>query len=119
MRLIAGSVFAAVMLLPCALAAQTPDSGRPSTRADQARPRLFTVQAAAGATLQGAGTVQSASFGFSPSPRLTLLVGAERIHLPTEVQYSEHSRGATRGGTMQLVTVEAGFALRSDDRVSP
>ena len=71
--------------------------------------RQFNLQFAAGSTLEG-GNTQSASFGVSLTRHLTLLVGADRTHLPTRTEQHDRTFAATRGGTF---TVFSG-ALRVD-----
>ncbi len=58
---------------------------------------------AAGATLahadEGAGDLQSVSIGYSPTPKLTILMGGWRIHRPTRVRrYPDGVTAFTRGG---------------------
>jgi opacity protein-like surface antigen len=49
-----------------------------------------------------------------------MLVGGERTYLPTRVErYPDGGTSATRGGTLQLFTAEARFALRDLGRVAP
>src|ERR687897_13808 len=112
MRGIARVVCVLFVLTPNVLAAQTSAGGQ--------APRRFSVHAAAGSTLQEGGSVASVSFGFSPTRRFTMLVGGERTYLPTRVErYPDGGTSATRGGTLQLFTAEARFALRDLGRVAP
>lgn len=62
----------------------------------------------------------SASFGFSPARRFTMLVGGERTYLPTRInRYPDRGSSATRGGTLRLITAEARFALRDPGGIAP
>lgn len=78
----------------------------------------FSVQFAAGATLQG-GDVQSVSFGYSPNRQLTVLINADRSHVSTRVEQFERGGAMTRGGTSTLVSGELRFEPDPDRRVSP
>jgi hypothetical protein len=85
-------------------------------------PRL-SVHAAAGVTLpnydEGGGDLQSISIGYSPTPKLTVLMGVGRIHRPTLRRYSDGVTSLTRGGTVQFVSGEVRFALPFGERVFP
>jgi hypothetical protein len=98
------------------LDAQAPDDGN--------GPGPLSVHVAAGATLahadESAGDLQSVSIGYSPTPKLTVLVGGWRMHRPTNVRhYPDGVTAATRGGTTQFVSGEVRFMLRSGERVAP
>jgi len=113
--------FAAVVCLLFVLGsrvldAQTPDDGN--------QPGPLSVHLAAGATLahadESAGDLQSVSIGYSPTPKLTILMGGWRIYRPTKVQrYPDGVTAYTRGGTTQFVSCEVRFMLGSDERVVP
>src|SRR5687768_17185073 len=103
-------IMVAVSLLPRVVTGQTP----------VATPTRFSLQAAAGPTLNGGGHVLSAAFGYSPASRLELLLNIERDHLPLQLKrFPDGGFSATRGGTMTFVSGELRAALRPADRVSP
>ena len=85
----------------------------PTIAAAQA-PR-FSIQAAAGTDIRDGGDNQSLSFGFSPDERWDVLIGAQRIHLPTKVSQF----GATRGGTVTFFGGEVRFLPFTLSRFSP
>jgi hypothetical protein len=99
MAVAAGLVF---MLMPSMAAAQK-----------------VSVNAAAGVTIpsgsDAAGNVQSVSGGYSPTPKLTVLVTGARLHRDTSIRNSF----VTRGGTVKFVGGEVQYTLRSGERVSP
>lgn len=74
----------------------------PAIAAAQEAPGAISIQGALGTQLGPGGHGESIALGISPGRRLTMLVGAERLHTPTERSAS----GATRGGTSTLVTAE-------------
>jgi hypothetical protein len=74
-----------------------------------------SIQAAAGTHLNVGGDNQSVAVGFSPHPRLDLLIGAERTHVPTEIT----AFGGTRGGTTTFFSGEIRFVPLTVNRVSP
>jgi hypothetical protein len=78
-----------------------------------------SVQGAFGTQLNGGGTDASAGVGFWPNDRIGLIVGAERVHLPTEVTQFERGFSATRGGTSTFVSGEFRFVPLRVSRVSP
>lgn len=84
-----------------------------------AQESAVTVHAAFGTQLNGGGTDASAGVGFWPSERVGIVIGAERVHLPTEVTQFEHGFGATRGGTSTFVSGEFRFLPLRVSRVSP
>jgi hypothetical protein len=96
--------------VPAVVAAQT------STGVDRDR---LSVQAAAGATVIDRGYDLSAAFGFAPLPRVELLVGVERIHLPFRREQFGITVGVTRGGTLTFVSGELRLSWRPPGRVSP
>lgn len=98
------------------LDAQAPD--------DANRPGPLSVHVAAGATLahadEGRGDLQSVSIGYSPTPKLTVLVGGWRLYRPINVQrYPDGVTAYTRGGTTQFVSGEVRFMFGSGERVVP
>jgi hypothetical protein len=106
-------------IVPHLLFAQPPaGTPRPQGATESCTHRL-SLQLAAGSTIQGGGSVQAVSIGYSPSARLTLLLSAERQFLPTRVQYFENGSSATRGGTLQLVNAELRIALLQRAGPSP
>jgi opacity protein-like surface antigen len=124
MREFAAVVGLLFVLVPGVLAAQ-PNSGEQASGApDEDLPLRFSVHVGAGGTIphadEGAGTLQTVSFGLSPTPKLTILIGGLRMHRPPYVRYySDGGSSATRGGTAQFITGEVRFAFRPDGRISP
>jgi hypothetical protein len=78
-----------------------------------------TVQGAFGTLLNGGGTDASLGVGFWPRDRIGLIIGVDRIHLPTTVERYEHGFGATRGGTSTFVSGELRVVPLRIHRVSP
>ena len=112
------------VLVPRVVAAQASVGEQAPRTPDDNRPRRLSVHLAAGATIpsgnDGVGNVQSVSIGYSPTPKLTVLVSGGRAHRATHVrQFSDGRSFATPGGTLQFVSGEVRFALRSGERVSP
>jgi hypothetical protein len=118
MRSMRAVIVVALVLAPCALAAQPAGAEQPPSAGSAGFQPRFSVHAAAGLTIQ-AGNVQSASIGYSPVPRLSFLVNLERNHVPTRVERYTGGFAATRGGTMQVVSGEVRFDLLSGRRSSP
>ena len=85
-----------------------------------ARGQTFMVHGAAGPTVTDPGYSLAAGVGFSPTSRLTLVIGGERTHLPSQVRtYPPGVTAAFRGGTLTLAAGEMQFAILGRDRVSP
>ena len=84
----------------------------------EAGPR-FSVQGAFGSHINVSGNSQSLSVGFSPEERVTVLVSAERMHLPTDIRRYEHGYGATRGGTTTFISGEVRVSPFTFKGVSP
>lgn len=78
-----------------------------------------SVQGAFGTNADIAGNTQSLSVGFTPGDRVSLLVSAERIHLPTAVTQHENGSSATRGGTTTFVSGEVQVVPVRFGRVAP
>jgi hypothetical protein len=93
--------------------------GLPAVAVAQGDDGRVSVQGAAGTNVNVAGNNQSLSVGFWPGDRVALLVSAERIHLPTEVEQFEHGSSATRGGTTTFVSGEIQVVALRSARVSP
>jgi hypothetical protein len=74
-----------------------------------------SLQGTIGTQINAPGNNQSISIGFSPNERLDLLIGAERIHLSTEVTRF----GATRGGTTTFVSGEVRLSPVTINGFSP
>jgi hypothetical protein len=112
-----------VVLVSRVVAAQPPVSEQAPRRSDDNRPRRLSVHLAAGATIPsgngGSANLQSVSIGYSPTPKLTVLVSGGRTHMPTHVEQFPDGSFREPGGTLQFVSGEVRFALRSGDRVSP
>lgn len=87
----------------------------PAMAAGQEPPGAISLQGTLGAQLGPGGHGESVALGISPSRRLTILVGAERLHTPTE----RSAQGATRGGTSTLVTGELRIVLVPRAGLSP
>jgi hypothetical protein len=110
---VAGVLF---VLGSCVLRAQASDEGN--------RPGPVSVQVAAGGLLphadEGSGDLQSVATGYSPTPKVTVLVGAWRMHRPTTLRrYSDGGSSLTRGGTTQFVSGEVRFSFLAGERVVP
>src|SRR6188508_483754 len=93
----------------------------PAPAASQTGPgprQRLSVEAAAGPTLYG-GHVLSATFGYSPAPRLELRLNVERDHLPFERSPFPGGYSLTRGGTLTFVSGELRLAVLPAGRVSP
>ena len=98
------------------LDAQTLDAGK--------GPGPVSVHVSAGLTVPHAdedrGDVQSFSIGYSPTPKLMVLMGAWRMHRPTSVRhFSDGVTSFTRGGTTQIISAEVRFLFRPLERVAP
>jgi len=91
----------------------------PAVASAQSRPPSFSIQGAAGATMVDPGNQVSAAVGFSPMPRLTLLLDVQRTHIPTRITRHEHGSSATRGGTLTAVSGEVRVSLWPPHRVTP
>jgi hypothetical protein len=118
MRAMTG-IFALVLIYcaPHTIGAQTVrDSREPVLAAGERRP--FTIGVAGGSTIEG-GSTGAASFGYALNRRLTLLVGVDRLHLPTKVEHFDRGSAATRGGTSTLLTGELQVQLLPDRRPAP
>src|SRR5688500_5905036 len=78
-----------------------------------------SIQAALGPTMVDPGHNVSAAVGFSPVPRVTLLVDVQRTQLSS--RFTRHERGgsAFRGGTLTAVSGEARVNLWPAGRVTP
>ena len=79
----------------------------------------FSVQGGVGTMLNVGANTQSVSFGFWPSERVGILVGAQRIHMPTEVEQFGDVTSVTRGGTTTFVSGELRWLPLTASRVSP
>lgn len=99
-------MIALVLLVPVAAAAQD-------------RASRFSVHFGAGTMINGGGNTQSLSVGFWPAARIGFVVSAERIHLPTDVNYYANGYDATRGGTTTFVAGELRWLPFTASRVSP
>ena len=96
------------VLMPTSATGQTPTASE-----------RLSLQAAAGLSVIDEGHVLSAGVGYSPLSWLELLVIAERIHLPFQLERFPGGSSVTRGGTLTFVSGELRLALRPPDRVSP
>jgi len=110
-----------VLVPRLAAQASVGDQAPPGT--DDSWPRRLSVHLAAGAAIpsgnDGPGNVQSVSIGYSPTPKLTVLVNGGRAHKLTRVRQFPDGFYVEPGGTLQFVSGEVRFALRSGGRVSP
>jgi hypothetical protein len=59
------------------------------------------------------------SIGYSPTPKLTVLVSGGRTHRPTRIRQFPGGFSSAPGGTLQLVGGEVRFTLRSCARAAP
>src|SRR6185436_12940608 len=105
------------------LAAQASMGDQAPPGTDDRWPRRLSVHLAAGAAIpsgnDGAGNVQSVSIGYSPTPKLTVLVNGGRAHKFARVRQFPDGFYVEPGGTLQFVSGEVRFALRAGGRVSP
>ena len=90
----------------------------PAVAAAQGSGGLVSLQGAAGTNANVGGNTQSLSLGLSPGEHITVLLNAERIHMPTEVDAYPGGVSATRGGTTTFVSGEVQVAARVG-RVAP
>jgi hypothetical protein len=111
------------VLVPRAVAAQASVPEQAPRTPDDNWLRRLSVHLAAGATIpsgnDGRGTVQSVSIGYSPMPKLTVLVSGGRTDRPAHVRRFPDGFYVEPGGTLQFASGEVRFALRSFERVSP
>ena len=85
-----------------------------------ARGQSFLLQGSAGPTLNDRGFSVAAGAGFSPNPRLSLLVDIERTQLFSRSRSDGHGGfSAFRGGTLTLVSPQVRLALRGSADVGP
>ena len=91
--------------------------GLPAGAAAQGDAGLVSIQGAVGTNANVGGNTQSLSVGFGD--RVAVLVSAERIHLPTEVDEFAGGFSATRGGTTTFVSGEIQIVPVRFSRVSP
>lgn len=82
-------------------------------------PGRVSVQVAAGGNINVPGNTQAVSIGVAVGDRINILVGGERIHMPTEITEFENGMSATRGGTTTFVSGEVQVLPFTFDRVSP
>jgi hypothetical protein len=61
----------------------------------------------------------SAAVGFSPMPRVTLLLDVQRTHIASRVTRQDRGGSVFRGGTMTAVSGEARVSLWPVQRVTP
>ena len=111
-------VFSLVLaLMPGLLAAQTLPGGYPAASARDTRTAKGTLEGTAGLTSRG-DYVQSASVGFSPAPRVTLLVQGERFHVPTRYRTFANGSSISRGFTTFVLGGEVRVGVPTSGRVS-
>ena len=65
----------------------------------------------------GPGNVQSVSIGYFPTPKLTVLVNGGRAHKFARVRQFPDRFYREPGGTLQFVSGEVRFVLRSSERI--
>jgi hypothetical protein len=75
----------------------------------------FSLQASVGPTMIDGGHSLSAGVGYSPTPKLTFVLIAERDHL----NYRDNGSSRFRGGTMLFVGGEVRFEPLTGKAVSP
>ena len=75
----------------------------------------FSLQGSVGPTMIDGGHSLSAGLGYSPTPKLTLVLSAERDHL----NYRDDGFSKFRGGTMLFVGGEVRFEPLAGKAVSP
>jgi opacity protein-like surface antigen len=90
-----------------------------------ASPRVATAQSVAlhssgGPTLRDTGYSFAAGIGYSPHPRLTLVISYDHTHLSTRTRtYGDGAVSTVRGGTLFLASAELRVAPFGGRRFSP
>ncbi len=79
----------------------------------------IAVHAAGGPTLGDSGYSLVAGIGFSPTPRVAILLTAERSHLVGRRQESPNSVSYFRGGTLTLASAELQVSILERAGISP
>jgi hypothetical protein len=87
----------------------------PAIAAGQSAGHRVSLHGGVGTLIGEAGDDASLAVAFSPGEGLEILIGAERLHWPTE----ETPSSATRGGTTTVVSGEVRFSFLPPERVSP
>ena len=87
-------------------------------------PAIASAQAleahgSAGPTVTDTGYSLSAGVGFSPTPRLTIIVDVQQIRLATRVQTDLRGTTRTAGGTATLGEASLRVSLFGKERVDP
>ena len=93
--------------------------GAPAVAAGQGTDSRVSVLGAFGSLVNTGGNSEAISLGFSPSEHVTLLVSAERIHMPTKVTRTDNTYEASRGGTSKFICGEIRFSPFTFNRVLP
>jgi hypothetical protein len=104
-------------LMPGLLAAQTLPGGYSAASARDTRRAKGTLEGTAGLTSRG-DSVQSASVGFSPAPRITLLLQGERVHVPTRYRTFVDGSSISRGFTALVLGGEVRVGVPAPGRIS-
>jgi hypothetical protein len=90
--------------------------GLPAVAAGQAS---VNVQAAGGTHIHAGGSGASIAIGFQPHERWEFVIGAERLHVPTDVERHGTGFSATRGGTTEFISGEIRVVPLTINRLSP
>ena len=90
----------------------------PEDAAGQERSNV-SVQGAVGGLVNVPGNGQAISVGFWPGGRVGILIGVDRIYMPTEGTRHAGGFSATRGGTTTFVSGEIRVLPLGVDQVSP
>jgi hypothetical protein len=91
----------------------------PAMASAQSAAPSVSIQGGAGPTLVDTGHHLSAAVGFSPTPRVTLLLDVERTHLSSRTTGNERGGSSFRGGTLTAVSGEVRVGLWLGERVTP
>src|SRR5688572_12709438 len=109
-----GSRFLSAAFTVTLLAMTTPAFAQQPGRSVSEPAPNWNAQIAGGFHLNTTGGLASAAIGYTPLPRLTLLLAIERIYLPREAR-----ERPGRGATTTFGELEVRVRLSAADRVSP
>jgi hypothetical protein len=89
------------------------------TMPDVTHGQSFELHGSAGPTITDRGNSFALGAGFSPTSRLTVVVGVDRTHLSSRTRREGDVTSTFRGGTLLLGTAEVRFAPFAGARVGP
>jgi Outer membrane protein beta-barrel domain len=108
---IGGLVLLVLVLSAAAASAQVAAGEAPQLR--------WSVEGAVGVQIDYTGTFQSVAFGFAPTRRVTLLIGAERSRTDDQIEFYADGYASERGGLVEFVSAQLRYAFFANRRVSP